>query len=144
MKKLIKENQLMPDLSQEWRILQAQSDLYETHSLWIKLICLMIFSSALLLDKISFIFIIIIAIFWLQDAIWKTFQSRIEPRLLQIEAAFNTSQETIKISAYQFNSEYLAHRSSGLSLIKEYLIQALRPTIAYPYLLLIIMGFFMI
>jgi hypothetical protein len=128
-------------LSQEWIVLQNQWDSYEKTSLLIKLTCLILFSSALFFNAMSFYFIVITMVFWLQDAIWKTFQSRIEPRLLQIEKAFNAKKETEQISAYQFNSQYLSYKLNGIALMKEYAMQALRPTIAYPYLILLLLGF---
>ena len=74
---------------------------------------------------------------WLQDAIWKTFQSRIELRLIQIENCIAVGCEN---NAFQFNREYHKVRSSGLSLIHEYVSQSIRPTVAFPYIVLILIA----
>jgi len=60
---------------------------------------------------------------------------------LQLEAYLSNEDnlENPDGKAYQFNSLYLQNRPSSVGLIKEYLGQALRPTIAFPHLLLIVM-----
>ncbi len=126
-----------PYLVQEWTVLQNQYDSYEKYSLLIKLISIIIFSGAILFSKPSIPLLIIMAILWLQDAIWKTFQSRIEPRLLKIECQLIEEEPTI---ACQFNQQYLKYKSGIMGMIKEYLSQAVRPTIAYPYIILIGFG----
>ena len=88
-----------------------------------------------ILDVISIFILLILAVLWLQDAIWKTFQSRIEQRLLQIE---NYISEESEESVFQFNREYHNTRLSGLSLIKEYVRQSIRPTVAFPHIVLIL------
>jgi len=79
-------------------------------------------------------------VLWLQDAIWKTFQARIENRLLQLEENLSGEQslERADGKAYQFNSAYIKNRPDNLGLIKEYFYQAIRPTIAYPHVILLL------
>lgn len=131
------------DLSNEWMLLQNQYDSYEKYSLMIKLVAMVIFYFAHISEKIGWIVLFLLAIFWLQDAIWKTFQSRIELRLLAVEEALSDRQANSQkesehhIVAYQFNSEFLSKRPSQVGLIKEYFLQALRPTVAFPYCVLI-------
>lgn len=126
-------------LNTEWCLLQTQYDSYEKHSLYIKLITVVLFSTAYLLNMFSFFFALIIAVLWLQDAIWKTFQSRIEPRLLTLESAI--AHEDADERAFQFNSQYQANSRTGAALINEYLQQAIKPTIAFPYAALLLMVF---
>lgn len=124
----------------EWQTLQNQSDSYEKLSLLIKLLnitlcCLLLFSL-----NAGFWTLAFIAILWLQDAIWCTFQDRIGRRLLVVEAAIHNSINGIEqphVLPFQFNQSWLASRPSNLGLVAEYVKQALRPTVAYPHILLI-------
>ena len=128
----------------EWCLLQNQFDSYEKHSLYIKLISIIVLLAAEITGQTSFLVMLILLILWLQDAIWKTFQSRIEPRLLHIEkyiAGEGVAGES-KESAFQFNSEYHKVRLKGFSLINEYTRQAIRPTVAFPHTVLILVLFF--
>ncbi|WP_293268018.1 hypothetical protein [Neptunomonas sp.] len=121
----------------EWNVLQTQSDAYEKHSLYIKLLGIAITACATLIQA-NLLLILLLATLWLQDAIWKTFQARISERLLKVEAALRDNNETLNnVSPCQLNSEWLAQRSGFSGLIKEYLCQAARPTVAFPYILLI-------
>ncbi|OUS15574.1 hypothetical protein A9Q88_10500 [Gammaproteobacteria bacterium 50_400_T64] len=133
-----------PHLAAEWSLLQNQFDSYEKYSLLIKLANITILATAYFTDHFSAFILCLLLILWLQDAIWKTFQSRIDVRLLQLEAYLANEDQLEKpdVKAYQFNSLYLKYRPSSVGLIKEYLSQALRPTIAFPHLLLIVvLGF---
>lgn len=115
-------------------MLQNQFDSYEKHSLYIKLSSVFVVLAAEVSGASSIVTILILMILWLQDAIWKTFQSRIEPRLLHIERCIAEGTEE---SAFQFNSEFQRQRLGGLSLIAEYLSQSIRPTVAFPHVVLI-------
>ncbi|VAW89587.1 hypothetical protein MNBD_GAMMA18-1707 [hydrothermal vent metagenome] len=119
----------------EWCLLQNQFDSYEKHSLYIKLVSIIVLLSAEISNVMSIFVVLVLMVLWLQDAIWKTFQSRIEPRLLQIEKYISEESEE---SAFQFNSEYHSVRLSGLSLINEYVHQSIRPTVAFPHIVLIL------
>ncbi len=119
----------------EWCLLQNQFDSYKKHSLYIKLLSIIVLLAAEISDVISIIIVLVLVVLWLQDAIWKTFQSRIEPRLLKIEKYISEKSEE---SVFQFNSEYHRDRLSGISLIKEYVRQSIRPTVAFPHIVLIL------
>ena len=121
-------------LGQEWCLLQNQFDSYEKHSLYIKLISIILLPIAEITGQINSYIIPILLVLWLQDGIWKTFQSRTEARLLQLEQQIkNNSHE----SAFQFNSEYNRTSLGGVSLICEYARQSIRPTVAFPHAALI-------
>jgi len=124
-------------LENEWCLLQNQFDSYEKFSLLIKLVNTAILSVAYFSNQLTIIVIIILLILWMQDAIWKTFQSRIEIRLLAIETSLNKGEA---LKAYQFNFEYEKNRPGIFGLVKEYLCQAVRPTIAYPHLFLLLVS----
>lgn len=67
------------DFKAEWCLLQNQFDSYEKHSLYIKLLGIIIVLVAEISNVVNISVILLILVLWLQDAIWKTFQSRIEP-----------------------------------------------------------------
>jgi hypothetical protein len=136
----IGEGMQTSDLASEWSLLQNQFDSYEKYSLFIKLVSIGIVSFAYFTHHIHFFIFILLMVLWLQDAIWKTFQSRIEVRLLQLEDYLSGDQslERADGKAYQFNSLYLKGRPGTLALINEYFRQAIRPTIAYPHAVLLL------
>ncbi len=132
------QNMQKTDLATEWQLLQNQFDSYEKLSLVIKLISISFVFFAYMLASNKVIIIILLLVLWFQDAIWKTFQSRIEERLLELESALDNSQDS-NTTPYQFNRSFLNKRPSHLGLIKAYIKQSLRPTVAFPYAILIVL-----
>ncbi|MBL4781954.1 MAG: hypothetical protein JKX92_06890 [Porticoccaceae bacterium] len=127
-------------LAAEWSLLQNQFDSYEKYSLLIKLSSIGVLAAAYFTNHLSVFILCLLFILWLQDAIWKTFQARIGSRLLQLEAYLSNEhapQHSDGI-AFQFNSLYARNRPNSIDLVKEYFSQALRPTIAFPHVLLIV------
>ena len=135
----------MNSFAAEWQVLQTQYDSYEKCSLAIKLVAVMLFIFSLGLQINIGYTAVVIAVLWLQDAIRKTFQSRIESRLYVVEKQLVlTTDSQVQIpteQAFQFNSKFIEQRNTGLALIKEYILQAFKPTVAYPYVLLLIIIF---
>ena len=129
------------DLANEWYLLQNQFDSYEKYSLLIKLSAIGLLCVAYFLNNLNIFVFFLLLILWVQDAIWKTFQSRIETRLLQLENYISSDElsEDVNDKVYQFNSLYLINRPSGIGLLNEYLRQTIRPTIAFPHILLLLM-----
>ncbi|MDX2463707.1 MAG: hypothetical protein QNK31_04285 [Porticoccus sp.] len=129
------------DLANEWSLLQNQLDSYEKYSLLIKLTSIGVLSFAYFTHHLQFFVFILLLVLWVQDAIWKTFQSRIETRLLQLEGYLSGDQslERTDGKAYQFNSLYIKSRPGTLALMKEYFRQAIRPTVAYPHAALLLL-----
>ena len=129
------------DLAREWRLLQAQTGHYEKYSLLIKLLAVVLTALALRTAPSSAWTLPIIAVLWLQDGIWKTFQSRLDSRILQLEVAINGGDETAT-AACQLHTEFQRQRPKAMGLIASYLSEAGRPTVAYPYIaLLALLGF---
>ena len=120
----------------EWCLLQNQFDSYEKHSLYIKLISIIVLLIAKMSSAPSLFIVPLLAVLWLQDVIWNTFQSRIEARLLQVEKCISEKSER---GMFQFNSAFQKARLRGLSLINEYIRQSIRPTIAFPHVALILL-----
>ena len=123
-------------LETEWCLLQSQYDSYEKHSLYIKLMSVVVVLTSEVMGGTSLFILLLMAVLWLQDGIWKTFQSRIEFRLLQLE---NSISEGTAERGYQFNNGFLKTRMSGLALIAEYVRQSIRPTVAFPHIVLVVM-----
>jgi hypothetical protein len=121
------------DLKIEWCLLQNQFDSYEKHSLYVKLSCVALVLASQVVSN-PLVGCLVVLVLWLQDGIWKTFQSRIEARLLLIESAISNKDEMIP---YQLNAQFQSSRQGALSLVAEYIKQAIRPTVAYPYPVLI-------
>ena len=109
--------------SEEWRLLQQQHEHYEFAALAVKLaaIGVLAFSAAFLIP--------LLGVLWLQDAILKTFQSRLGERLLRVEQALREGSGP----AMQLHSDWQAARPRGLGLLREYALSACRPTVAFPY-----------
>lgn len=135
------------DLGKEWSLLQNQFDSYEKYSLVIKMCSIIVFSATFLFSQTNIFLLSLLLIIWLQDAIWKTFQSRIDSRLQKLEKLIRDednkkneyrNENPSAGCAFQFNTEYLNSRPSAPGLIAEYLRQALRPTIAFPHIVLIL------
>ncbi|NRA53585.1 MAG: hypothetical protein HRU23_05525 [Gammaproteobacteria bacterium] len=125
-------------LANEWQLLQNQCDSYEKHSLYIKLVTITLFCLAYWLNRCDAILLIITLILWGQDAIWKTVQARIEQRLLALEMELISVNDSVVTTAYSYHLNYRKSRPSTVGLIKEYARQALRPTVTFPYFILVI------
>jgi hypothetical protein len=129
-------------LESEWVTLQNQYDSYEKCSLAIKLTSVL-FCGVLLFALHSGLWTaMFIAILWLQDGIWKTFQNRIGLRLEVIEQAIHQSQNDnngTPEAGMQFNLAWAQSRPNTIGLVIEYVTQSCKPTVAYPHLLLIML-----
>lgn len=125
-------------LQAEWTVLQQQFDSYEKFSLLIKLCHIIPLMILMALNSLPLVLIFFSSTLWLLDGIWKTFQFRIEDRLLVIE---NAIKHQTNDTAYQFNSTFLAERPNTITLVISYLKNALRPTVAYPHVVLIALYF---
>lgn len=132
------------NLQSEWCLLQNQFDSYEKYSLIIKLFSIAVLVTTLQLSSFTALLVIILLVLWLQDSIWKTFQGRIELRLLQIEKSLKEShsEDQSGVLPCQFNTEYLKQRPGVTGLIKEYCRQALRPTVAFPHFVLVLLALY--
>ena len=122
----------MNALHQEWLALQAQHERYEALALVVKLAAF----AATVLVQDNTLALALLALLWLQEAVLKTFQGRLGDRLLVVEAAVKAGSDA---PAMQLHSDWLASRPSGLGMIGEYLKRALRPTVALPYPLLMVL-----
>jgi hypothetical protein len=109
--------------------------MYEICSLAIKLVSALNVSAGLISGMSGVLMSGVLLVLWLQDGICKTFQSRIGTRLLKLEAYIAAGDHD---DAMQLHSEFERNRRGGLSLIAEYALQSLRPTVAFSHLSLIL------
>lgn len=124
----------MNALHHEWLALQAQHERYEGLALVVKLLAF----TALVLVSDNGLAFALLALLWLQEAVLKTFQGRLGERLLVVEAAVKAGGEGV--AAMQLHSDWLASRPRGAGLLTQYLKSALRPTVALPYPLLMLLA----
>lgn len=122
----------MNALHQEWLALQAQHERYEALALGVKLVA---FAATVLVPD-NTLALALLALLWLQEGVLKTFQGRLGDRLLVVEAGLKAGEGAV---AMQLHSDWLASRPRGLGLVTQYLKSALRPTVALPYPLLMIL-----
>lgn len=128
-------------LQNEWITLQTQFDSYEKYSLTIKLFSILICCMLIFALDAGLWSLFVVAILWLQDGIWKTFQYRIGQRLEVVEHAIQvqslaTQDQTTSIGM-QFNLAWSQTRPNTVGLVCEYIKQSLKPTVAYPHVALV-------
>ena len=123
-------------LAQEWTTLQTQHEQYEIGGLIIKLasVAMTVAGSALHLN--GKLMLALLAILWLQEGIYRTFQSRLGQRLLRVEEMVKRTANDGGSNAFQLHSEWAAGRPGLLGLLLEYARSACRPTVAFPYAVL--------
>ena len=121
-------------LRQEWQALFRAHEQYEMAALAIKLLALCMFAGAWGAPWLW----ALLSLLWLQEGVLKTFQGRLAARLLRLEQLLRLGSASAG-EAMQLHSQWLQKRPAGLGLLKEYLKSALRPTVALPYPLLLIL-----
>ncbi|MGZ3240003.1 MAG: hypothetical protein ACXWJK_06390 [Burkholderiaceae bacterium] len=128
-----------PDLAQEWNTLQNNIEQYEKGGLLIKLTGVALYVAGLTFVHHAIVISMLIGVIWIQEGIFRTFQSRLVERILRIEQLIKQDTPTTH-AAYQLYSEWLAGRAGTVSLIKEYALSMSRPTVAFPYVVLILIN----
>ena len=131
-------------LSQEWQTLQRNHEQHERNALLIKLVCVVVCVVGLAASVSLGWLGITVLLMWGQEGIIKTYQSRLSDRLLVIEAqlkgaAGNPSGLTDRF-AMQLHTEWAATRPRGVWSIASYAKNACRPTVAFPYVPLLLIG----
>ena len=122
-------------LHAEWLALQNQHERHELAALVIKLSAVLAMGAGA--DWLSALLLVL----WLQEAILKTFQARLGTRLLRVEQMLRTGLPEAG-GAMQLHSQWLAERPRGLGLLREYALSACRPTVAFPYPVLLGLSWF--
>lgn len=133
------------ELGKEWQTLQDHHEQYEKMALAVKLlgITLCFITFAVPVDVL--LSCAVLMVLWLQEAILRTGQARLGDRLLRIETLLQQADDTPGASiggAYALHLNWQATRPGTVGLLAEYLSHAQRPTVAFPYvaLLLLLVG----
>jgi len=120
-------------LVKEWQSLHNSHEHYEQYALMIKLFSVAITLFSLALYKENMVIMLILAILWIQEGIWKTYQARTCNRIELIEQALVEGE----LDSFQFYRQWTKNRPSSAGLIMEYIKNSLKPTVMYPYIPLI-------
>ncbi len=120
-------------LGAEWVALQQDHERYEASALLVKLVAVVLATLGIALSWPALAAILPLPVLWLQEGILRTSQSRLGERLLRIESGAS--------DAYRLHTEWQAGRPGVVGLVAEYVRNALRPTVAFPYAVLLVVMF---
>lgn len=123
-------------LQQEWTTLQNNIERYEHTVQWLKLAALALTPLAGHLPL--WLAPALLLLLWLQEGIFRTSQARLVARIVQVEQLIASAGDNDS-QACQLHNQWLAQRPGTLGLLLEYLRSALRPTVAFPYPLLVLL-----
>lgn len=128
-----------PALQQEWTTLQNNHEQYERGALLIKLTTLVLFVFGMVLALDAVLASMVVLLLWVQESIFRTSQARLGERILCIERLLLEPGERAAMAAFQLHSQWLAARPGLIGLLAEYAASARRPTVAFPYVVLLLM-----
>lgn len=121
-------------LRQEWQTLHQDHERHDRYGLLIKLTAVIVCLLSLAFGVTLWLALVFVLMLWLQEGIWRTIQARTSERLLVVEKLLTQPDGQ---PGLQFYSAWQATRPGTAGLVKEYLHNALRPTVAYPYVILL-------
>lgn len=124
-------------LQREWATLQNNCERYESGSLWIKLVAVVLVGAGVAVGLEWWFLGLLVLVLWLQEGIFKTFQARLGERLLQLEGLLGQKSPPPG-RAFQLHTDWLAARKGTVGLLAEYAASACRPTVAFPYAVLLL------
>lgn len=122
-------------LHQEWHVLQTQHERHETCAHGIKLAAVALCAVGWLYALDVVLASVLTLLLWGQESILRTTQARLGARILRAEAALRALDATAV--PCQLHSEWLAARPGIAGLLAEYVGNAWRPAVAYPYVLML-------
>ena len=125
-------------LGLEWQTLQNNDEQHERNALFIKLSSLALGVAGPAAGVAIGWIALVVLLLWVLEGIFKTYQTRLADRLLQVESQL--AQEAPAQAPMQFSTDWMARRPGGAGLIVEYALSACRPTVAFPYLPLLLAG----
>jgi len=114
----------------QWETLHNNYESYEQYSLIIKLVTISLTVLSITFALNTMLIFFIISILWLQEGIWKTYQSRLSDVIIKLEKENR--------AAYPIYSQWQEERPSTIELVSEYISNALKPTVAFPYAPLVV------
>lgn len=123
-----------PQVNQaEWLCLQQSYDHMEKQALWLRVVAITLWLWLVQTESSLILQLALLALFWLQEALWKTQQSRTAERLLALEQASRQQQEI----GCQWHTQWQTQRGGISQLAISYIQHALKPTVALTYLILL-------
>jgi hypothetical protein len=122
-------------LLMEWRTLQQDFEQCEQRALWLKLAAILMCFAAFALAIDLLLVMVLLGVIWLQEAIVRTGQARLGARLLEVESLLKHASPPLG-AACQLHASWQAARAGAASLLAEYAKNAMRPTVAFPYVVL--------
>lgn len=149
-------------LGQEWVTLQNNHAHHERIALALKLATVVLAVALLALSLPAVVVGVVVLLLWLQEGIFRTTQNRLGQRLLRVEGllrqhqvprqdptrlphdasaheqAVATTAPDESAAPFQLHSQWHAARPKGLGLLREYALSACRPTVAYPYAIILL------
>jgi hypothetical protein len=136
-------------LGQEWMTLQNNFEQAERSALAVKLLAVVVTGFAMTMGWDALLLAVLLAVLWFQEGIVRTSQARLGQRIVRLEFLIKqalTEQYAQSVhtggAPFQLHSEWLASRQGGRGLLAEYVSHACRPTVAFPYVvLLVVVGF---
>lgn len=129
-------------LIKQWKTLHNSHESYEHYALMIKLVSVTLVLASIALSVNTVAVLLLLLILWLQEGIWKTFQKRTENSILAIEDQLETKEvESLNQpnSPYLFYKHWQTNRPATKGLVTEYITSALKPTVLYPYIPLMLL-----
>jgi hypothetical protein len=124
-------------LGLEWRTLQNNHEQHEKNALLIKLASLTLCCAGLAFGLPLLWIGFTVLLCWGLEGIFKTYQARLSERLLRVEAMLGGLQPSA--APMQLHAEWAASRPGSAALIAGYALSAGRPTVAFPYLPILLM-----
>ncbi len=147
-------------LGQEWVTLQNNHAHHERAALALKLVTVVLTVALLAVNLPAVVVGVVVLLLWLQEGIFRTTQNRLGLRLMQVERLIrqnrNQNQSPLPESAssteqgadvvtrgesaapFQLHSRWQAARPNSLGLLREYTLSACRPTVAFPYAVIVL------
>lgn len=125
-------------LALEWGHLQRSFTAYERDTLAIKLGAVAVYMVAMILSLDVTVTAALLAVLWVQEAVWRTFQARVAQRIARVETLLASGAEA---PACQLHSEFAATRRGLIGTLVEYAAQLPRPAVAFPHAVLLVLNF---
>lgn len=125
-------------LGQEWTTLQNNYEQMERNALMVKLAAVVLCVGG---DALGVPYELIggtALLLWVQESLCRTSQARLGERIVRVEALVRNAAPAN--SACQLHTEWLASRQGSVGLLGEYTGHALRPTVAFPYAVLVVVA----
>ncbi|MCZ4312305.1 hypothetical protein O4H66_02720 [Comamonadaceae bacterium G21597-S1] len=122
--------------AREWAVLQPLYERYEFGALTIKLTAIVLLFGGIVIELHGAWLLLLLSVLWLQEGIFKTSQTRLGTRLLAIEQAIAAGSAE---GAFALHRQWQVQRTGVVGLVREYLASTVRPTVAFPYLVLLLL-----